>query len=100
MRRQRENAALAQKALARLVANGDAAEPASVDVGDAVVPGQTFIYESIVGSHQIENAAVLPQDASKEELRFAAEALTQIVVEVGVQIGVGLEIPQVAQLQP
>ena len=83
MRCQRQNAALPQQALAGFVVNRHAPEPAAINIRDAVVPGQPFVYERVIGGHQIQNAAVFPQDAFKEKLRFAAERLPEIVVEIG-----------------
>ena len=47
-----------------------AAELRAVDVRDAVVLGQALIQERVVGVQQIEQAAVLADDAVDEQRRF------------------------------
>ncbi len=63
-------------------AERDAAEPAAVDVGNAVVLREALVHERVVRPQQVEHAAIFAHDALEEQLRFLAERLTQIVVEV------------------
>ena len=80
--------------------DGHAAEPAAVDVGNAVVPRQPFVDEGVVGAQQIQDAAVLAQDALEQQLGLAPERLAQVVVEVRELVGVGQHAAHVAQVQP
>ena len=61
----------------------DAPEPAALHVGNAVVAREPFVDERVVGAQQVERAAILADHALEEQLRLAAERLTQRVVEVG-----------------
>ena len=42
---------------------------------------QRFIDEGVIGVQQIDDAAVLAQDAFEQQFGFAAEALPKVVVE-------------------
>src|SRR5688572_5944359 len=76
-------------------------EPRAVDTWDAVVPGQAFVDERVVGAQQLHRAAVLSQDVAEEQLRLAAERLADVVVEVGEHQQVGRDLRlEIAQLQP
>jgi hypothetical protein len=72
-------------------------EMAAVDMGNAVMPRQTLVQEGVVGVEQIEQAAVVADDAAEQHLRFALERRAQVVVEVP---GFGLKRVEVAQEQP
>ena len=78
----------------------DAAEVAAVDVRHAVVPRQPLVDERVVGVEQVEHAAVLRDDALEEQLRFLAERLPQLVVEVREVARRRHVALQVAQQQP
>ena len=62
-----------------------AAEVRSVNIGDAVVPGEPLVDERVVGGQQIDDVAILPHDAFEEQLRLAPEPLPQLVVPVGIE---------------
>ena len=47
------------------------------------MPGEPFIDERVVGRHQVEDVAVLANDALEEQLCLATECQTQVVVEIG-----------------
>src|SRR5262245_43387002 len=64
------------------------------------MPRETFVHEGIVGQQQIENAPVFANDAFEEQLGLATKGLAKIVVKVREQVGVGLNVPQVSQMQP
>ena len=72
-------------------ASVDAPEVAAVDVRNAVVLREPLVDERVVRAQQIEHAAVLVHDALEEQLRFAAERLPQVVVEVREQPRIGLD---------
>ena len=95
-----KNAALAEQTATVFGRQRDAAELASVDVRNAVVPRQTFIDEGVVGVQQVHHAAVFAHDALEEELRFLAHRLAQVVVEIGEDLRIGRGVLEVAQEQP
>ena len=64
------------------------------------MPCEPLVDEGVVSGHQIEHAAVLPQDAFEEQLGFALKRLTQVVVEVGKQIRIGDDAAEVPQMEP
>src|SRR5581483_10325368 len=97
---ERENASLPQQSPARVRFNRDAAEPASVDARNPVVLREPLVHEDIVRRHQIEHAAIFLEDALEEQFRFLAKALAEVIVEIGEQIRVRLEILQIPKLQP
>ena len=81
-RRDREHAALAEQPAAAVVVALDAAEVRAADVRNAVVFREPLVDERVIRRQQIEHAAIFAQDAAGEQLRFAAEPLPQIFVEV------------------
>ena len=95
-----QNRALAQQPTAGVVGQPHLPELAAEHAGDVVVPGQSLVHERVVARQQLEHAPVLPKDAAKEQLRFTAERLPQVVVEVGEQVRVRHDAAQVAQVQP
>ena len=96
MRCHEQNRALPEQTLARVIGNGDAAEPAAVDVRHAVMARQPFVDERVVAAEQVEGAALLAEDALEEQLRLALKRLAQVVVEVREFIGVGHDPSQIA----
>mgnify|MGYP003694800851 CR=1 FL=1 len=68
-----QHAALPQQAAARAVGRQrHAAEVAAVDVRDAVVACQPFVHERVVRAEQVDDAAVVADDALEEHLGFTA----------------------------
>ncbi len=97
VRRHREHASLAKKAAAAIVAALDAAEVWAANVRNAVVFREPLVDEGVICRQQIEHAAIFAQDAAREQLRFAAEPLPEILIEVALTFGVrknGREISQ------
>ena len=98
LRRHHQDRALAEQPLARIVGQRHATELASVHVRNAVVPGEPFVDERVVGRHQVEDVAVLAHDALEEELCLAPERQPQVVVEIGEHHRVRLMIREVPQV--
>ena len=100
----RQDAPLAQQAappgVVLVAVELDAAEPAAVDVRDAVVLGQALVDERVVRAQQIEHAAVLAHHAVDEHLRLLPEGLAEVVVEVREDAHVRRDRVEVAQVQP
>src|SRR5262249_56594723 len=67
---------------------------------DAVMPREPFIHERVIGIQQIQHASVLTNDAGKQQFRFAAERLSDVVVEVWEHQKIRCDLVQIAQLQP
>ena len=44
---------------------------------------QTFVEEGVIGIQEVQDAAILPQQAFKEKLRLQPERLPQVVIEIG-----------------
>ena len=97
----RQNAGVAQQpAAVRFRGQRHAAEVAAADARDAVVPGQPLVEKGVVRPQQVERAAVLADDAFKEQLGLAPHRLAQVVVEVREQPQVGVEGVEVPEVQP
>ena len=56
---------------------------AAFDVRNLVMSSDSLVQERVVGTEQVERAAVLANDTPEEQLRLALEAFTQRIVEVG-----------------
>src|SRR5689334_14016802 len=66
---------LAQQSRPLFSGQRDFAELRAEDSWNPVVPGQTFIQESVVGGKKIQYAAVLQKDAADERFRFSGEIM-------------------------
>ena len=75
-------------------------EVSALDTGMPVMTGQSLVEESVVGVQKIDQAAVILQYRTEEELRFATHGLSQRFVKVGKPVRVGLSALQIPQLQP
>src|SRR5262245_49657278 len=62
--------------------------------------GQPLIQESVVRVQQIEEAAVLVQNALNKEFGLAAERLPQSLVEVWEDVGVRRDGLKISEVQP
>ncbi len=81
-------------------AEGHAPEPAAVDVRDPVMPGEPFVDERVIRGQQIQDAAILVDDAVEQELDLAAKRDPQVVVEIRIDAGIRLDGVQGSQVQP
>ena len=77
-----------------------AAEVRTVNVRDAVVPGEPLVHERVVRIQEVEHRSILAHDALEEHLRFALETLAQVVVEVGEHRDIGVGVLQIAKIEP
>ena len=77
-----------------------APEVAALDVRDPVVLRQPLVDEGVVGIEQIQDAAVLAQDAVEEQLRLLDEGLAQVVVEIRIVRDDRLVSLEAAQIEP
>ena len=78
-----------QSAAHAVVTQGNPAEMAAVDIGEAVVPGEAFVDEGVSGAEQVECAPILVNDGFKEQLGFPPEGLPQVVVEIREDLRIG-----------
>ena len=97
IRRDGQDAALAEQAAAVLVGERHAAELAAVDVRDAVVARQPLVDERVVGRQQVEDVAVLAHDALEEQLGLLRNACRRLSSKFGNSSRVGHEALQIAQ---
>ena len=95
-----QHAALAEQTAAGIAWNRDAPEVGAVDVGDAVVPGQTLVHERVVRIQKVQDGAVLAQDAFEQHLRFALKSLAQVVVEIRKLVRIGIRTFQIPEVEP
>src|SRR5208283_746861 len=78
-----QQTALPQQAAAIRIVQRHAPQLRSVNSGNAVVPRQALIQKRIIGAQQFERAAVLAENALKEQLSFRLEAGPQALVPFG-----------------
>ena len=99
--RHREETPLAEQAAAivELRRQRHAPELRAVDIRDAVVSRQPLVDERVVRGQQIDDVAILADDAVEEQLGLALQALAQLVVPVRIEDAVGRRRRQVAQIQ-
>jgi len=83
IRGMQQHGTLAEKTMAILVLEAYTAELCATYGVDAVVSGQPFIEERIVGPQQLFHVLVLKQNAPQEEVDFGREILSQLYIEVG-----------------
>src|SRR5687767_11459497 len=79
---------------------GDTPEVTAADAGNAVVAGQPFVEERVVGAQEVERGAVLADDALHEQLGLALEGLPQRVVEIRKYFVDRTRTRKVAQVEP
>ena len=84
----------------RLVRKRDPAEVAAVHVRNAVVAGQPFVDEGVVGGQQVDHALIVAKLAGDEQLGLALERLPQVVVEHRERVHVGRGGLDVSQVEP
>src|SRR5688500_15438525 len=72
----------------------------AVNFRDSIVPGKTLINKSVVRGQHINDVAILADDAFKEQFRFTAETLPQIVVPVRKESSMRSGLRQIPQLKP
>ena len=81
VRRDRQDAGVAEQPLPPLVGHRHAPEMAPVDVGDAVVARQLFVQERVVSAQQLGQRPILAHLALEEQLGLLHHRLAQRVVE-------------------
>ena len=91
---------MAEDAAAILVGERDAAELLADDVRDPVDLGDALVDERVVGREQVEDVAILADDAVEEQLGFTLVGFGELVVERRKQQRVGVNLLDVLQPQP
>ncbi len=95
-----QHAALPKKAAPGIARDGNTAEVRSVDTGNAVMPGETFVDEGVIGVEQIQNRSVFMLDAFKKHFGFPLERLPKIIVEIGKFPAIGIRALQIPEIEP
>ena len=78
----------------------DAAELLALHARDPVVPGQPLVEERVLAVEEVQDAAVLADDALEEQLALPAHREAQVVLEGGEALAVGGHRLQRPELQP
>src|SRR5262249_3866829 len=89
-RLERQDTSMAQQAASRTSLGGHALKAASVEVWNSVVASQAVVDERVIRREELDKPAILPNLTQNEELRFLPEGVTQIVVEVGEDLQIGI----------
>ena len=100
VRGDREDARLTEQAAPLPALERDLPKLAPLHVGQAVVAGEPFVDERVVGFEKFEHAAIVADDVGEKLLRFPAKRLSELVVEAGKTLRVGLHFVEPAQLEP
>ena len=91
-RSERKNTSVAQKASAVRVdtVERDAAEPATGDVRNPVVPGEPLVDEGVIRGQELEHAPILADQILEAQLGLALQRIceSRIVIRIGQCIGV------------
>ena len=95
-----QQARVAQQPVPAVVLPAVAAEPAAVDVRDAVVAGELLVQERVVRPQQLRDRTVPAHLTLEEQLRLPHHRAAQRVVEAGEQRAVRVLRMDVADLQP
>ena len=53
-----------------------------MNAGDAVMPRQPLVQESIVGAQEIEETPILAEHALEEKVRFSGECSPEVFIEI------------------
>ena len=61
--------------------------------------GESFVQERVVRRQKVDHAPVFLDDALKQQFRFAAEALAQFVIPVGIEDAIRRSRRQIAQVK-
>ena len=97
VRRDQQQAALAEQAAARIARHRHAAEVRCRRRSGCRSAWRAARSRTCSPRQQVEHAAVLAHDALEQHLRLALERLAQVVVEVGEHRDVGIRVLQLAQ---
>src|SRR6187549_3853603 len=100
VRRRQQHRALAEQAPAVGIRERDATEAIAPDIRNAVVQREPLVDERVVGGEQLENRAILSEDAVHEQFHFTAEGGAQAVVEVREDDRVRIDLFECPHLQP
>ena len=67
---------------------------------DGLLLGEPLVHECEVGGEEVQDVAVFLEHGLEEQLGFLPHRAPELFVELGEQIGVGIDALEVAQLQP
>src|SRR5688572_16946347 len=85
-----------------LFIKSDLPKTTAVDMRNAIMPGQPFVQERVIGFQQSQDVLVFEQDTFQKEFRFLPKGLAEVVVKVRKEPQVwraGIEVAQVKPLR-
>ncbi len=102
VRGRHQDRALAEQAEAGRILQLHALERVALDLGDAVEQRDALVDVGVIRGHEIEHAAVLVEDALREQLELGHEIAARIAAAGGVRIdgAVGLHLVQARHVEP
>ena len=100
IRRDRQHARLPEEPASPAIAELHRPIVAAVHVRDAVVLREPIVREGVIGQQQIGDAAILSKLIGDEQLGFLRHRFAQVFVEFGIQLRIGDEAGNLAQLEP
>ena len=71
-----------------------------MDARNSIMPRQSLVQERVVGTQQIEKAAILAQHAFEEELCLSGKRGPEVFIEIRKRRRVGQHRLDIAQIQP
>ena len=95
-----EDAALAEEPATRVVGIRHASELIARHALKTIMTRQALVDERVVGSIEIEDAAILAHEAVEEQFRLAAHRGGEVVVEIRIEVRIGMNLLDVLQSQP
>ena len=99
-RGEREHAGMPKNAAAPVVGIRHAPHLSAHDPGNAVMPGEPLVDKRVVRREEIGHGAVIAKDLAEERLGFAAHRRLQLLVEIGIEAHIGIDLVEVLQPQP
>ena len=96
----RQDARLAEEPAAWAIGERDAPEMAAVHIANPVMRGEPLVQKRIVGRQQLHDAAVVVHLAADKQLGLLLHRVAQVLVEFRVQLRVGDDARELAQLEP
>ncbi len=99
-RRERQDARVAEQAAAPGVGIRDPPHLGPDHARVAVVPGEPLVDVGVVGGEEVGDRAVVAQDLPEEHFGLAPHRRLQLLVEVGIEAHVGVDLVEILQPQP
>ena len=91
---------MAEETLTVSVAVSHSAELIAEYAGDPIVARQALVQIGIVGSKQVEDASILPNETGKEDLRLAAHRIGELLIEIREPVRIGMDLVEILKPEP